>query len=254
MARGTGTAVGASSCSLALAALLLGTTATPALAAPDKHHAAKHHAAKHHAAKHHAAKHHRAKPHAAKPHAATPRNPHAALPAVPAAKDEQTSPVRRGSLVLGGQLPLTVTTAELPPGVTAPELAAPEVVVPSVVVRQPPGQLRHVAAEALLDVTAVTPAAAHRTVVLRHSATGAGGTVVVGSHRHAVAAESPLVTRTLPRIGSWPSGASGFAPAASDAPLSLALGGLLLALAAARGVARVRHARPEDPDLTFGTS
>jgi hypothetical protein len=119
----------------------------------------------------------------------------------------------------------------------------------------------------LLDVTTVSPVATRTVLAPRRLASApsrslgqvaatravaakSGTTRAAASLRRA-AAPGQLVNRDVPRIGDWPTGPVSLSSSTTGLPLAVALGGLVLALAAARGVARMRHPRTDDPDLSF---
>jgi hypothetical protein len=181
------------------------------------------------------------------------------------AKAEGTgSSAKHSSVLLGSRLlsetpavvaPTVVAPTVVAPAVVAPETAPVPAVVPSVVVKRATRPLRPaVTAESLLDVTPVTPRRAlaarqlsPRTLVAQTNSRPAAAPV------HRPAAPLQTVSKELPRIGAWLPGPGSMTKTGTDLPLSLALGGLLLALAAARGVAGMRHPRSEDDGhLTFG--
>ena len=106
-----------------------------------------------------------------------------------------------------------------------------------------------VSAQALF---AVTPASVRRVVAAPPLRKPAAQAI---SHHATPVGRAPVqtVSRALPRIGAWPAGPGAMTKTGTDLPLSLALGGLLLALAAARGVAGMRHPKSDDDGhLSFG--
>ena len=243
-------------------------------------------------ANHHAAKTHAANTRATKTHAAKPRNARAAQPAIPsdrpaipAAKrphvtgktikltdvllpdllgqtGSSTTTTKRASVLLGARLtpavvtPAVVTHTVTPsvthtvtPPVTA-TVTVPRVAVPSVLVRQVPRAVAPAAAvnaQSLLNISPVRQ--------VSRSLGVQGISTLHAAARPARHLAVQAVSRELPRIGQWPSGPSALINTGADLPLSVALGGLVLALAAARGVAQMRHQRSEDDaELTFASS
>jgi hypothetical protein len=167
---------------------------------------------------------------------------------------------KHASVLLGSRL-LTETPLVSAPAVVVPETApAPSVAVPetapvpSVVVRPVIRPARPgITAQSLLDIGTAAAAAPRHVLAVRTVATTRVLVVQRNSRSATVRVQAPqAVSKELPRIGAWPAGPSTLTSARADLPLSLALGGLLLALAAARGVARMRHPRTDDSHLSFG--
>ena len=166
------------------------------------------------------------------------------------------SAAKRASALIGSRLP-SETPVVSTPSVAVPEAAPAPVVVPSVVLRPATGELRPVIpAATLLDVTLVTPGSPQGVLAARKVSTRSlaaqGSSRRASASVHAAQGPTQVIRKELPRVGVWPSGPGALTRTGADLPLSLALGGLLLALAAARGVARMRHPRSDDDGhLTF---
>ncbi|MCW2545470.1 MAG: hypothetical protein JWM40_3022 [Frankiales bacterium] len=287
MTWGSARRLGAATCSVLVAGLALGATA-PASYADQRHKPTKH--LSNATARQVGHRHHVSPVLPVAPvvvhvrHVAKPRNPHAATPAIPTVRPAIPAPKRphlkiklndvllpgllgqdatvtsgstststKHSSVLFGSRLATGTTAVSAPVAAVPETAPAAAVVPSVVVERATRLRPAVTAQALLDLTSVAPATPRRVLAARQLVITRAPVVQASSRSLAVPARATqVISRELPRIGAWPAGPSAMTNTGADLPLSIALGGLLLALAAARGVAGMRHPRSDDDgDLTF---
>lgn len=278
LVHGVARRIGAAACTVSLTALCLGATA-PASLADDRERPGKHgkqsaeKLAKHrgepatHAKKAKPAKAKKSKAGKAKKPgqrktttAALVAKPHqAAKPA----KAERQARIKLDDLLLPDQLG---------DGADEPVRRPSSLVAPAPVVlkqaKVDTGSAPSVSAESLLDLTSVSPVAARNVLAPRRLASSQVSVGQVSVARAAdaraatarrassvapVAAPVQVVNRAVPPIGAWPGGPVSWPSGTADLPLSIALGGLILALAAARGVSRMRHPQTDDPDLSFPT-
>lgn len=285
--QGVARRTGAGLCTLTLVGLCLGATA-PASFAAERAKPAKHEDNQAKQAAPTEATPAKAKPAKAEPAPAKPAKHRSAQHAAHRVKHREvvrSAPIKLDDLLLPGALAGAAATDPLlrrpsallvVPAVAVPEASVPAATAPlvtapviSVVVKKAPNTKAArsssptVSAEALLDVTTVSPVAARTVLAPRRLAIGPGHSLVQVTSARAVraaaaavtraAAPAQVVNRELSHVGAWPAGPVSLRNQANGLPMAVALGGLVLALAAARGVSRMRQPRTDDPDLNFSS-